>query len=475
MEQTGRITRGLRPALAEIVFGTSVDEAIDAELGHIVQVDRAHLAMLAEQDLISPDTARTLLGAVEDLRAAAFAPLRGRRATRGLFLLYEDHLRETVGPDIGGVLQTGRSRNDLNATVLLLRLRRPWLDLAHALLALQRTLADAATAHADVVMPAYTHYQPAVPITYGHWLTGVAFAVGRDAAAVVEAGRTGLARCPLGAGSAGGTSLPIDPTRTAALLGFEHAVVHSLDAVASRDVVLRLLAAAAIAGTTLSRLCADLLPWLGGEFAYLSLPDDLVGSSSLMPQKRNPFVVEQAQGRAAAALGAFTAAATAMHGTPFTNSIAVGTEGAGHVWDGLRAVTDAARLVMPIVEAAAPHSDRMLQRAVEGYTTATALADRLVVEEGTSFRDAHHRVGALINELEAAGRPIEDDGFDPASVAQASRYGGGPARASLDAAIEVLRTEHAALAEAVEQQDKTWRAAEADLDRVVNNFLGEQA
>jgi argininosuccinate lyase len=469
MDATGRITTGLRPEITEIVFGTDVDEAIDAELGHITQVDRAHLLMLGEQGLVADDTVGAVLQAVEALRADDYAPLRGKRATRGLFLLYEDFLRETVGPDQGGVLQTGRSRNDLNATVLLLRLRAPWAGLVRTALDLQAALVDRAAAHADVVMPAYTHYQPAVPITYGHWLAGVAFAVGRDVAALVEAGRTGLARCPLGAGAVGGTSLPIDPARTAELLGFEHPVAHSVDAVASRDVVLRLLAAAAIAGTTVSRLCADLLPWLGGEYAYLSLPDDLVGSSSLMPQKRNPFVLEQALGRTVAAAGAFAAATQAVHGTPFTNTIAVGTEAVGHVWQGLRSVTDALRLVTPVVEAAVPDAERMLQRAVEGYTTATALADRKVVEEGTSFRDAHHEVGALINDLEAQGKPLD---IDPTSVVAASRYGGGPARPSLEAGLELLRADHAAQTGAVEQQEKRWRAAEADLDGAVQRALG---
>ena len=465
MSGTGRISTGLHPTITEIVFGTSVDDAIDAELAHITQVDRAHLVMLAEQGLVAEETARTLLRAIDDLRAQDFAPLRGKQAGRGLFLLYESHLAEAGG----GVLQTGRSRNDLNATVLLLRLRRGWLTITEAALALQAALVDRATAFADVVMPAYTHYQPAVPITYGHWLAGVAFAIGRDVAALLA---TGLSRCPLGAGSVGGTALPIDTGRTAELLGFEHAVANSVDAVASRDTVLRLLAAAAVCGTNLSRICADLLPWLGGEYGFLSLPDHLVGSSSLMPQKRNPFVLEQAQGRTAAALGAFTAAATAVHGTPFTNSVAVGTEAVGHVWPGLRAVTDALRLVTLIVEGATPNAERMLQRAVEGYTTATALADRLVVDEGMTFRDAHHTVGARINELETAGRTIDDDGLDPASVVQASRFGGGPAGPSLEAGLELLRAEHAAHAEAVAQQEKHWRAAEADLDRVVTKFLG---
>jgi len=460
MTTTGRLTSGLHPTIVDIVFGADVDHAIDAELAHIVQVDRTHLVMLVERGLVAADTARTLLHAIDDLKAAEFAPLRGQQAPRGLFLLYESHLADAGG----GVLQTGRSRNDLNATVLLLRLRHEWSAIAAAALALQAALIDRAAAFADVVMPAYTHYQPAVPITYGHWLAGVAFAIGRDVDALLD---LDLSRCPLGAGSVGGTALPIDSARTAELLGFEHPVANSVDAVASRDVVLRLLAAATICGTNVSRVCADLLPWLGGEYGFLSLSDDLVGSSSLMPQKRNAFVLEQAQGRTTAALGAFTAAATAVHGTPFTNSIAVGTEAVGHVWQGVRSIVDALRLVTLIVEGAVPNRERMLQRAVEGYTTATAMADRLVTEEGMTFRDAHHTVGAHINELEARGEALD---VDPTSVARASRHGGGPA--SLEQGLALLRGEHAAHAEAVAQQEKHWRAAEADLDRAVAHLMG---
>ena len=116
MDATGRITTGLRPEITEIVFGTDVDAAVDAELGYITQVDRAHLLMLAEQGLVADDTARAVLQAIAALRADDYAPLRGKRATRGLFLLYEDFLRETVGPDQGGVLQTDRKSTRLNSS-----------------------------------------------------------------------------------------------------------------------------------------------------------------------------------------------------------------------------------------------------------------------------------------------------------------------------------------------------------------------
>ena len=251
--------------------------------------------MLAEQDLVDRAAAAALLAEIELLRAGGFAPLQGAEARRGHYLLYEDWLAGRLGERTAGILRTGRSRNDLNATVLLLRLRPPVERLVTATLRLQAVLLAGSRRHAGTVMPAYTHYQPAVPTTYGHHLGGVARALDRDLAAL-GAAAAGLDACPLGAGVGHGTALPIVPARTAALLGFERPAPHALDAVASRDVILRLLSAAAILGVTVSRLGADLLLWTTAEFAFLELPDELVGSSSAMPQKRNPFLFGAREG-----------------------------------------------------------------------------------------------------------------------------------------------------------------------------------
>ena len=287
MENTGRIRRGLTPTARRILFGANADASIDAELIFATEVDRAHLVMLAERGIVGRECVGALLEEIENLRANNFAPLRERAAPRGLFLLYENYLIEKLGAQTGGVLQTARSRNDLNSTSLRLRLRRPFHGLLREALRMQAVLLRSAARFAGVVMPAYTHYQAAVPITYGHYLAGVATAFGRDIAAFSRAGE-GLGQCPLGACAVGGTSLPFDEARTASLLGFVEPVLSSIDAVASRDFVLRLLASATIMGVTLSRLATDLLLWTTAEFGFIRMPDHLVGSSSIMPQKRNP-------------------------------------------------------------------------------------------------------------------------------------------------------------------------------------------
>ena len=373
------------------------------------------------------------------------------------------------------MLHTGRSRNDLNATCLLIALRDPYNALVRATLRLGVTLLVRAHRYATVVMPAYTHFQAAVPITYGHYLLAVAAGLVRDLRGLLRSG-TGLDRSPLGAGAVGGTTIAIDPSRTADLLGFTHPVLNSLDAVGSRDAVLRLLADSALIGVTIDRAALDLLLWSTAEFGLISMPDGGVGSSSMMPQKRNVFVLEHVQGRSAAPMGAFVAAMAATRGTPLTNSISVGTEAVAHVWPALRDLTDAVSILRMAVAGAEPAPAVMRQRADEGMTVATAAAERLA-RGGMPFRQAHHRVGtavravldgdadrlsdAIAPELRRLG--LGGEGLDPASVSRAADYGGGPGPSSFAAAFAELSADWRDCRRLHQIQADRWRAAEARL------------
>ena len=425
--------------LRQIIFGQNGDASIDAELLLATEIDRAHLVMLSEAAIVGEDRIWAILNEITRLRGSDFAPLRGRPAPRGLYILYETYLINLLGPETGGVLQTARSRNDLKATLLKMRLRRPVHKLLREALRLQAVLLRGARRFDHVIMPAYTHSQAALPISYGHYLAGVAGALDRHTGAFFGAAAD-LDRCPLGAGAVGGTSLPIDSVRTAELLGFTEGVSHSIDAVASRDLVLRLLAEAAILGILLSRVATDLLQWMTREFSFLELPDALVGLSSMMPQKRNPFFLEHVQGRSTAALGALVAAGTAMHAQPFTNSISVGTEAVEHIWSALGDATDSLVLLRIVIAAALPQPGNMHDRAVSGYTEATELANRLVTRKGMAFRTAYDMVGNIVRRADSAREPLsvaaarafgDEDldlcvGLDPQSIASASSFGGGP-------------------------------------------------
>jgi len=433
---TGRILGTLGHRTQRVVYGELDPAVLAAELPAMTRVDRAHLVMLAERGLVDPAAAAALLRCVEELAAAGWAPLLGRPAPRGLYLMYEGWLVERTGADVGGVLHTGRSRNDLKATVTALRLREQVGELRAEADRLRAVLLARARAHRDVVMPVYTHFQAAMPVTYGWYLLGVASAVGREVDALAAAA-AGLADCPLGAGAVAGTDLPIDAARTAALLGFARPAPHALDAVASRDVPLRILGAATGLAVTLSRLATDLQLWSTAEFGFVRFPDRLVGGSSAMPQKRNAFLLEHVKAKPARAIGAWAAAAAAMSAAPFTNTIEVGTEAVAEVGAGLAAVLDAVLLAQVLVAGARPADAAMLARARDGFTTATTLANRLV-RAGVPFRTAHSTVGEAVRraveagstDLIGSGPPGWTDGIGPVgdlpAVVAAHAYGGGP-------------------------------------------------
>lgn len=454
-DDTGRIRLPLSPTARRIVFPDPA-EATD-ELLAMTEVDRAHLVMLAERGLVPPGAAASLLCEISRLRAVDFGPLRTAEARRGLYLLYEDWLASRLDERTAGIARLGRSRNDLNATVFLLRLRSPYQQVMTATCRLQAVLLRGARRHRQVVMSAYTHHQPAFPTTLGHYLAGVAFALDRDLAGL--AGAAGpLEVCPLGAGAGGGTAVPIDPGRTAALLGFATPLRHSTDAVASRAPALALLAALALAGVTLGRLATDLLAWTTAEFGFLELPDRLVGSSSALPQKRNPFLLEHVQGKAAAPLGALVAAAGALHATPFANSVAVGGEGAPHVFPALAAVADAATLLALVVAGARPVPAAMAGRARDGLTTAAAQAERMVIDGDLCFGEAHRRIGTMLSSARPPDLP------EPAEVVAAARHGAGP---GAPPPLHDLAGRRATWAREVTDRSRRWTAARLALDGAV--------
>lgn len=461
---TGRLTEGLTPRTARIVFGETADADIERDLPFITAVDEAHLIMLAERELIHRSQAVALLREIGALRANGFASLRGRQAPRGVYTLYEGHLIATLGPDVGGVLHTGRSRNDLKATVHQLQLREPVARLVTGLLRLQGVLLGRARAHKATVMPAYSQFQPALPATYGYYLLGIATSLDRDIAGVLQA-CAGLRECPLGAASGAGTDVPLDPARTAGLLGFTEPVHHAGYSIASRDAMVRLMSAGVLTGLTLSRLATDLQLWSTQEFGLIRFPDRLVGASSAMPQKRNPFLLEHIKGGAGALIGALTSMLANIKNTPFGNSVEVSTEGTAPVWAAMKRLDDVVQLAMCVVAGACPSEEAMARSADRGFTVATTLANKLVAR-GVPFRVAHRVIGRMITELTgrgAGGLLDVDDGelgaslqrilrtegvrvevaigpadLDPGTAAAAMEFGGGPGPESFRSAHERL-------------------------------------
>lgn len=481
MKDTGRIKSTLHPEASAIVFDADLRRAVSDELPFYAEIDRAQAIMLERVGLIDRGLAKKVLVELNKLQAEGFQSIAASPAPRGSYLAYEDHLRAVIGKEASN-LHLGRSRNDINATLVKLKLRGPYLKLADELLELLRMLCQLARAHLETVFPLHTHRQPALPSTFAHHLAAFAGSLARDLDALLAVHPL-LNRSCLGAGAGGGTTLPILPDLTARLLGFAAPPVNSIDSVASRDLVLRLLASFAILGSNLSRIAETLLLWVG-EAGLASLPDEMVGSSSAMPHKRNPFLLEHVQGKAGAIVGCLMAAVAGMHSTPFTNCVAVGTEATRHVWLGIDNVIGSVRLIrlcfsgLTVAENAA---SAMLDRS---FVNAMETATRLAVDGGLDFRSAHNEVGQLVTTAVECGAPSLlaivqggrrlDPEFSPAPdvIARTARAGGGPAPETVAAALDELEWSIERSAALFRDLGAGWSRAQEELKSAIASLDG---
>jgi argininosuccinate lyase len=312
----------------------------------------------------------------------------------------EARLAELIGP-AAGRLHTARSRNDQVAADLRLWLRAAIDRLDNAMRDLQQELIDRAEAEAATVMPGFTHLQIAQPVTFGHHLLAYVEMVGRDRGRLADCRRR-LNESPLGAAALAGTSFPIDRAMTAAALGFDRPMANSLDAVSDRDFALEFLAAAALAGTHLSRFAEEIVIWCSDGCGFIALSDAFTTGSSIMPQKRNPDAAELVRAKTGRINGSLVALLTVMKGLPLAY-------GKDMQEDKLPVFETADALELALVATAGmvrdmrPDRARMRTAAEHGFSTATDLADWLVRAAGLPFREAHRATGRIVGRAEALG------------------------------------------------------------------------
>ncbi|MBM3780000.1 MAG: argininosuccinate lyase, partial [Acidimicrobiia bacterium] len=388
----GRLSKGPHPELHRLLYAPAFDHDVREVLPLLVRINAAHVVMLEQCGILDAAEAAALLRAND---AIAADPPAAPESSRGLYAVFEAELISRCGPIAGGSVHTARSRNDINATVARLRVRACLLRVAGDLLALQSALIERAAEHRASLMPGFTHLQPAQPTTFGHYLLGVAAEFDRTASRLLDVdGR--MDECPMGACAGFGTSLPIRPHLVADLLGFARPVPSALDAVASRDFVPEFLSIAALAGMTLTRLATDLQSWASPAWGFLGWPDELVSTSSIMPQKRNAFVLESLRGRAAGAAGGWVSAMVGMKNTPFANGIEVSSDVVEHAPRAAADTSTALQLMTLLMRHVTVDAGRLEAAAGSGDITATALADALVRSAGVAFRAAHEAVAGLV-------------------------------------------------------------------------------
>ncbi len=370
-----------------------------------IQGSLAHAEMLAAQGIISAvdlaDIQRGMAQIKSEIDAGKFEWLLD---LEDVHLNIEKRLTELVG-DAGKRLHTGRSRNDQVATDIRLWLRAAIDDISGLLRDLQIALLDLAEANAETILPGFTHMQVAQPVTFGHHMLAYVEMFSRDAERMADCRRR-VNRLPLGAAALAGTTFPIDRERVAKTLGFEDVSRNSLDAVSDRDFAIEFCAAAALVMTHISRMSEELVIWMSPRVGFIDIADRFCTGSSIMPQKKNPDVPELARGKTGRVNGHLIALLTLMKGQPLAYN-KDNQEDKEPLFDTADTVIDTLRIFADMARGITVKPDAMRAAALQGYATATDLADYLV-KKGMPFRDAHEAVARAVRACDELACDLAD-------------------------------------------------------------------
>ena len=358
---------------------------IDGSLAHARMLAACNI--LGKEDLAAIESGLTQIRS--EIRAGVF---EWSLDAEDVHLNIEKRLTALVG-DAGKRLHTARSRNDQVATDVRLYLRASIDDIIELLQSVQRALIELASQHTNTIMPGFTHMQVAQPVSYAHHLMAYFEMLARDAQRMGDC-RKRVNRLPLGSAALAGTSFPINRQMVAKELGFDGVCENSLDAVSDRDFAIEFCSAAALTMTHLSRFCEELIIWMNPRFAFVDLADRFCTGSSIMPQKKNPDVPELIRGKTGRVNGHLVALLTLMKGQPLAYN-KDNQEDKEPLFDTVDTLTASLRVFADMVGGIKVNAAAMRRAALEGFATATDLADYLV-KKGLPFREAHEAVAQAV-------------------------------------------------------------------------------
>ncbi len=421
---------------------------------HDIAGSIAHATMLAKVGVLTGDERDQIITGLEEIRQEIESGEFTWSVTlEDVHMNIEARLTEKIGLT-GKKLHTGRSRNDQVATDIRLYLRDEIDVIAEELSRLQTGLVDLAEREAATIMPGFTHLQTAQPVTFGHHVLAWNEMLQRDYERLLDC-RKRVNIMPLGAAALAGTTYPIDRDLTAELLGFERPSYNSLDSVSDRDFAIEFCGFASLLMTHLSRCSEELILWTSAQFKFIDLPDRFCTGSSIMPQKKNPDVPELVRGKTGRVTGHLISLLTLMKSQPlaYNKDNQEDKEPLFDVLDTVKACLKAYADMAPAIQV---NAEAMREAARRGFSTATDLADYLVVK-GVAFRDAHEIVGKAVaygvqqkkdlsdmtlDELRQFSEVIEQDVFDVLTLegsVNARNHIGGTAPEQVIAAVQRSR------------------------------------
>ena len=375
---------------------------------------QAHVLMLHRGGVIAKKDARRILRALENLKGTDPRQGDAGGGSEDIHELVESLVIRGAGMASGGRMHTARSRNDQVALDIRMKVRDDINAVCGCLLDAAEALVSVAKNHQRTVMPLYTHLQHAQAGLLSHYLLAHADALLRDYDRLYGTFAR-VNQSPLGAGPVGGTSIPIDRHYTAAVLGFDGLVENSMDATGTRDFLAEYVAMVSIMMTNLSRIAEDLVVWSSSEFGFIELADEFASPSSVMPQKKNPDILELTRGRAAETIGGLAAVLATVKGLASGYGRDL-QQAKAPAWAASRAAVGALTALRSLVLTARVDKGRMKKVAESGNVVALDIAERLVME-GVPFRVTHRIAGALVRLADGAGKPIS--GLGAGQVRQA--------------------------------------------------------
>ena len=399
----GRFADGPSDALAALSRSTHFDWVLAP---YDITASRAHAQVLFQARLLTEQQRDGLLAGLdslaEDVADGSFGPLV---TDEDVHAALERGLIDRVGPDLGGRLRAGRSRNDQVATLFRMWLRDAIRRVAAGALDVVGALAGQAAAHPSAIMPGKTHLQSAQPILLAHHLLAHAHPLLRDVDRIVDLDeRTAVS--PYGSGALAGSSLGLDPDAIAEQLGFATAADNSVDATAARDFAAEAAFVFAMIAVDLSRLAEDIIIWSSTEFGYVALDDSWSTGSSIMPQKKNPDIAELARGKSGRLIGNLAGLLATLKAQPLAYNRDL-QEDKEPVFDSVAQLELLLPAMAGLVSSLTFDIERMAALAPAGYTLATDIAEWLV-RQGVPFRDAHESAGAAVRVAEERGVGLEE-------------------------------------------------------------------
>ena len=355
----------------------------------------AHAVMLYRCHVISLDNARTLLTALRQVEDSGADQVVYRSGVEDLFFAVEGRILNIAGSAFGGNLQLARSRNDLGYALTRLALRSLILEASQHVIALRHGLRQFALEHLETLMPGYTHTQPAQPTTMAHYIAGMLSLLERDSERLRFAHETNN-QSPLGAAALTGTGFPIDRNLSARLLGFDSVQLSSYASIGACDNLTDVANALSSLGVNLSRFTHDMLFWATQESGAIRIDDSFIQISSIMPQKRNPVVLEHLRARISRMMAMASGIIAQCHNIPFGDTQDIEDEILPLLFGSLETASDIFQLYSAVIETLQVNVDHLRERAIAGFTTVTELADTLVRQCKLPFREAHGIVSALV-------------------------------------------------------------------------------